>query len=450
MNLGYDVVRRAVGTGSLVRLLTSLAAVGLITSCTAVPDWANPVDWYDSAMSDSTPRPVQLETEDEADEDKPFPNLGSVPERPQDGDTDERQRVAEGLVADRDKARYTDETLRAEGTEAMAEQAPQPPAEATPPAAMNEQPTTPLPAVRSLPPSASEEVAKNRTAFDSSPTPMIAAMTRQRQQGGSGEVPLLSAGQGQGQSQTQSRSDYVPPPPASSTTPPEPTERAAPAPAPEIPAPAQPRQQSQAQAPAPNPVTQPTYPDRQPPRASSGNILGDTFTSRLQDSASTVTTAPPNERFRGSNQAYTPSEQTTAMAPMPNQSPLDLPSLEPLVGGSRQVATIQFPDGSANVNGAGRSALQEVVSEYKKRPGMLRVVGHASSRTRDLSISQHKLVNFDISLKRAQSVATQLTRMGVKSEDILIEARGDSEPLYFEAMPRGEAENRRVEIFLEY
>jgi flagellar motor protein MotB len=94
--------------------------------------------------------------------------------------------------------------------------------------------------------------------------------------------------------------------------------------------------------------------------------------------------------------------------------------------------------------------LQEVVSEYKKRPGMIRVVGHASSRTRDLSISQHKLVNFDISLKRAQVVANRLARMGVKSEDILIEARGDSEPLYFEAMPRGEAENRRVEIFLEY
>jgi outer membrane protein OmpA-like peptidoglycan-associated protein len=217
-----------------------------------------------------------------------------------------------------------------------------------------------------------------------------------------------------------------------------------------IPAPAQPQPQAQAQAPALNPVSQPTYPNRPPAPATSGNILGDTFTSRLQDSAATVTTAPPNEQFQGSTQAYTPTEQTAAMAPMPNQAPLELPSLSPLVGGSRQVATIRFPDGSSNVSGAGRSALQEVVSEYKKRPGMIRVVGHASSRTRDLSISQHKLVNFDISLKRAQVVANRLARMGVKSEDILIEARGDSEPLYFEAMPRGEAENRRVEIFLEY
>ncbi len=423
-----DSLRRGVRRARLGRVIGPILAVGLLSGCSSVPDWANPVDWYDTVTSDSTPRPVQLETEEEkAEADKPFPNLGAVPDRPEGGSAEQRRQVAEGLVADRDKAKYTDETLRAEGTESAPSVTP--PAAATPPqaAAPVQQPVQPpvQAPVAATPPAPQQPT----TSFGSSPTPMIAAMTRQRQAGGQGQVPSLSQGTDQ--------SRYVPPPPASSTTPPStvPTPAAIPN-----------------QAPALNPVTRPSYPNYPQAQASSGNILGDTFSSRLRDSASTVTTAPPNEQFISSTQPYTPTEQSVAFSSAPAQagSPVALPSLSPLVGGSRQIAVVKFTDGSHNLTGKGRSQLKSVVAEYKKRRGIIRVVGHASSRTRDLSISQHKLVNFDISLKRAQSVAGRLTRMGVRSEDVLIEARGDSEPLYFEAMPRGEAENRRVEIFLEY
>jgi flagellar motor protein MotB len=40
--------------------------------------------------------------------------------------------------------------------------------------------------------------------------------------------------------------------------------------------------------------------------------------------------------------------------------------------------------------------------------------------------------------------------MGVDPALVTTEARSDSEPVYFEFMPTGEAGNRRVEIYLEY
>ena len=86
----------------------------------------------------------------------------------------------------------------------------------------------------------------------------------------------------------------------------------------------------------------------------------------------------------------------------------------------------------------------------KSRGGILRVVGHASSRTRDVDPLHHRLVNFRLSLARAQAVANALTRMGVPARDIVVEARADNEPLYYEFMPSGEAGNRRAEIYLDY
>jgi flagellar motor protein MotB len=78
------------------------------------------------------------------------------------------------------------------------------------------------------------------------------------------------------------------------------------------------------------------------------------------------------------------------------------------------------------------------------------VIGHASERTKDLPIATHKLVNFKISGDGAQAVAKQLMRHGVQASAIVIEARGANDPLYFEWMPKGEAENRRADIYLQY
>jgi flagellar motor protein MotB len=47
-------------------------------------------------------------------------------------------------------------------------------------------------------------------------------------------------------------------------------------------------------------------------------------------------------------------------------------------------------------------------------------------------------------------VARELMRLGVKPGKIFVGARSDSNPIYYESMPAGEAGNRRAEIFVDY
>jgi flagellar motor protein MotB len=60
------------------------------------------------------------------------------------------------------------------------------------------------------------------------------------------------------------------------------------------------------------------------------------------------------------------------------------------------------------------------------------------------------LVNFSISVDRAEAVTRELIRLGAPPGSVLTEARGDSDPVYYEVMPAGEQENRRAEVFLEF
>ena len=59
-----------------------------------------------------------------------------------------------------------------------------------------------------------------------------------------------------------------------------------------------------------------------------------------------------------------------------------------------------------------------------------------------------RLLQIIPSLDRANIVARELRRRGLASDRIVVQAKGDAEPLYFEFMPDGEAQNRRVEIFV--
>ena len=78
------------------------------------------------------------------------------------------------------------------------------------------------------------------------------------------------------------------------------------------------------------------------------------------------------------------------------------------------------------------------------------IVGHASSRTRSMDVIRHKMVNLQVSVARAETVAKALVGLGAKPENLMIGAAADREPKYFEFMPSGEAGNRRTEIFIEY
>jgi outer membrane protein OmpA-like peptidoglycan-associated protein len=78
----------------------------------------------------------------------------------------------------------------------------------------------------------------------------------------------------------------------------------------------------------------------------------------------------------------------------------------------------------------------------------VRVVGHSSSRTDDMPMARHLEVVFEHSQDFATAVANELIRDGVPADKVLVEAVGDSQPVYYESMPQGEAGNRRAEIFL--
>jgi flagellar motor protein MotB len=118
--------------------------------------------------------------------------------------------------------------------------------------------------------------------------------------------------------------------------------------------------------------------------------------------------------------------------------------------GSVKVATILFDDGSTHLGYQERGILQQVADLYQRRGGTVRVIGHASSRTRNMDPDRHRKVNYGISVERASEVARELAKLGVPSEMIVVSAMADEEPVYREVMPSGEAGNRRAEIYIDY
>jgi outer membrane protein OmpA-like peptidoglycan-associated protein len=121
-----------------------------------------------------------------------------------------------------------------------------------------------------------------------------------------------------------------------------------------------------------------------------------------------------------------------------------------MFAGSFQVATIQFGNGSSNLTGEDKRILREVLSIHQQQGGVIRIVGHASSRTRDMSPDQHQKVNMGVSLKRADMVARELLKLGMPGDRLYVGGVSDNQPLYQEVMPSGEAGNRRTEIFVDY
>ncbi|TXH36773.1 MAG: OmpA family protein [Rhodospirillaceae bacterium] len=112
------------------------------------------------------------------------------------------------------------------------------------------------------------------------------------------------------------------------------------------------------------------------------------------------------------------------------------------------VGLIYFSDGSAKLSADDRRVLKQVARMQKSYGGVVRVVGHASSRTADMSLDRHDKANEEMSRNRARAVAAYLVRLGVDAGVIQVAGVSDSRPVYPEIMPSGEAANRRAEIYL--
>jgi hypothetical protein len=131
--------------------------------------------------------------------------------------------------------------------------------------------------------------------------------------------------------------------------------------------------------------------------------------------------------------------------------PGNMPEVYASPGGLPPAAVIFFTGDSVYLNAEGRAQVRAAVELYKSRgeEGFIRVVGHSSSRTPNMSIKRHLQVIFRKSQDRADAVAREIIREGVPADKVLVEAVGDSQPVYYESMPKGEEGNRRAEIFLQ-
>ena len=66
-----------------------------------------------------------------------------------------------------------------------------------------------------------------------------------------------------------------------------------------------------------------------------------------------------------------------------------------------------------------------------------------------MPVERHLEIIFRKSQERANAVVQELIRNGIPASKVLMEAVGDSQPVYYESMPKGEDGNRRAEIFLQ-
>ncbi len=483
------VDRRPLRAASMLVLGASMT----LSACSFVPDWGNPVVWYDSVVegfggtgnappkadSEAVQR-AQAQSAPDSGDTRSFPQLKTVPQQaPQASSNEERRQVAQGLVADRDNARYTDQVLRAGGTPKpaapsmqVARVAPPPPPPAqvpqtsqttqsvqTPkpspaPAPMARLPKldlspAPRPQVAAVSPPPQSAVPQSQ-AVSPAPTPRPIVEPERGAQPAvpypplTGTVPSRVASGGP--SSIVQSSDSAAPAAAQAAPQPVPTVTAM--------APSQPAVQ-----PVPQPVTQ--APTLSSVGAEQG-ALAQAFANALAQSASTVTTAPASTAFGApSATPLSPSETSvpdivretynqtliagSGVAPAPTAA--SGASLAAVPAGP---ATVLFGNGSSSLNRKAKAVIRDIAETYKTRRGSLRIVGHASHRTRNLPVQRHKLVNFQISLDRATAVANELIRLGVDKSAIQIAAVSDSQPVFYESMPEGEAGNRRAEIFYTF
>lgn len=432
-------VWRACGRSILVA-----GALALLGGCSSVPDAVNPVEWYkgtrDWISGDSNTVEVkQAKATPVPGADKPFPKLNAVPDRPAPSIEAEREKMASTLVADRESARYTDEKIRRQTSAISVGDVPRPANIPVPAAAAPK--TGPQSSVAPKPVTATIGAAP-RVPSVSMPS-QVAAVPQTAPPTVPQAPRVVVSNQPVTTASAPPRRDSVVAIPVvpHQPIPVEPVRVPTPPPRAALPG----ARQAAAVPPLaslPSPPAIPPIPRAAPPAPSplsaiepsgGGPGKGATFTPANRFSPNfpaAANTAPPQQFAALPPQASQPSGLT----------PTDL---------SAPIATIRFATGSARIGSQDRRAIQRAYQAYRSRGGRIHVLGHASSRTRNMNRVRHQLANFQISYDRAKAVADQLIRLGVDPAAIVVNAMSDQHPAFFEVMPAGEAGNRRAEIFLE-
>ena len=103
-----------------------------------------------------------------------------------------------------------------------------------------------------------------------------------------------------------------------------------------------------------------------------------------------------------------------------------------------------FASGAADVKPEFEPLAKRIAEALEKEPGPINIVGHTDN-VRPKATSRFKS-NFDLSVKRAESVAATI-RAGISQPDrIAISGRGEDDPVAPNDTAEGRAQNRRVDI----
>jgi outer membrane protein OmpA-like peptidoglycan-associated protein len=435
MTLG---VRKMKLMGVAAVALLAMSASGC-SSLPTVPDWVDPTTWFGSEEPDNGQTP----------------DLAGLPDKPQAVTPDEQQKIAESLSGDRANAKYSAEALRG-GNEPAA--APPPDAPAAPVAQAEEaKPVAPKAQVASMP---------AQTAF-------VDRSVSQDPDGSTapGTLPATAAGTPVGVAAAT----------APAAEPVKTAELPEPAPVPAKPAKkvkAKPVQMAEAEPVAPPPPPPAPVPVRTASVSPSDAELGFQPSSAppLDPSVSQFVAAPIVNHYRSTAGA---SAAPTAVVAAPRKARRVKPAADVAMGGPSNMegkvvanldsigstpaqtpvmanpngatAVVFFPNDGVGLTAEGRAQVRAAVQQFRASGGQgyVRVVGHSSSRTPNMSAEKHIEIIFKKSQDRANAVARELIRAGIPADHVLVEAVGDTAPVYYESMPKGEDGNRRAEIFLQ-
>src|SRR5579871_6800678 len=393
----------------MTKLLLRLAAVIAVgvgaSACSSVPAWVDPTTWVDNGPADQGQAP----------------DLADIPGKPASSTPDDQRQVADSLAADRARANYSAEALKADAEPAAPPPPPPPPPGATAETTSTAAAGTDTQVAADAPADAAAEPAAE--AAPSAPS----------------AVPTTKVASAEPSTSLPARSPQMPVAPAAASP-----ESAADASLGFRPSSAPPLDPSVAQFVSPALV-------HQYERANSLNP-NDEATDRR---------APASSRHRHRHTKTASADGMGGPESMGGDVVANMDAVPATPGpspaaytdqnGNTPAAVIFFPGDGTSVSSAAREKLRQVVKEYQAKgdQGFIKVVGHSSSRTRDMPIEKHLAFVFKRSQDRANAVAHELIREGIPADKVLVDAVGDSQPVYYESMPAGEEGNRRAEVFLQ-
>ena len=364
-------------------------ASALLAGCSSMPDWANPVEWYNSAsqaiVGDETPKvnsskPSKASVMREAPS-KGFPNLGSVPPRPTYAEKANQEALIKRLKADRLGPKNSEKNLNQQASADIARPAP-PPVSTVSSVKNSAQGNQVVPSVKRAPLALPAPVLQSQPLAAKS-APVVTSQLE--------PIPKTSL------------SKFLTP--FASTGSAKPLDASI-------------RSLNRRPMPSRRSVSKVGNPTFGPPPADIAKYLG---------------AGMPPETAGG----------ITSSVSRPNAGARS--AMREAIG--KPVGIFHFKAGSANLSNRERLKMRQLVKAYRQRGGEIRVEGHSSSRTRDMDLVRHHLVNFNVSLNRGNTVALELINNGVPKESVFVVALSDSRPIYEEVMPSGDAGNQRVEVY---